>query len=198
MEISFRDEHFCGWGNQAQGGTYLLRLVTAESLAVQFGRFQNGRSLPVAPGDYLYVGSALAASGSTSLARRLLRHASRTDPAAPHALRANMLQIFPQIGLGPTPLRPPAGKKLRWHVDYLLEQTAVSLESVYFIRQTAVGLETAVAHFLLTLPQVAPLAVGLGSSDDPGGTHLLRVVADRAWWLAFPERLTTFLQGMSV
>lgn len=198
MEISFQDEHFCGWGSQAQGGTYLLRLTTTESLTVQFGRFQNGRSLPVAPGDYLYVGSALAASGSTSLARRLLRHASRCDPANPHALRARMLQTFSQIGLGPTPLRPPAGKKLRWHVDYLLEQTAVTLKSVYFIRQTAAGLETAVAQFLLTLPQVTPLAVGLGSSDDPGGTHLLRVVADPAWWSTFPEQLTTFLQGVPV
>lgn len=199
MEISFRDAHFCVWGSQAQGGTYLLRLTTPASLTVQFGRFQNGRSLPIAPGDYLYVGSALAARGSTSLARRLLRHASRTDPAAPHALRARMLQVFPEIGLGPTPLRPPAGKKLCWHVDYLLEETAVSLQSVYFMRQftAGLGLETAVAHFLLTLPLVAPLAVGLGSSDDPGGTHLLRIEADADWWFDFPGRLNALLQGVA-
>ncbi|MCB8979722.1 MAG: DUF123 domain-containing protein [Ardenticatenaceae bacterium] len=197
--MTFRDEHFCCWGSQAQGGTYLLLLTVAEPLAVRFGRFQNGRSLPVAPGDYFYVGSALAAKGSTSLARRLLRHASRGDGQNPHAIRARMLQLFPQIGLGPAPLLPPASKKLRWHVDFLLEETAVTLKSVYFIRESTagLGLETAVARFLLSLPTVAPLAVGLGSTDDPGSTHLLRIEADADWWSAFPERLTAFLQGVA-
>jgi len=198
MEITYRDEQFCCWGSQTQGGIYLLRLTVSQPILVGFGRFRNGRSLPVAAGDYLYVGSALAAKGSTSLARRLLRHASRNDVAAPHLLRQKMVQLFPQIGLGPTSLLPPAHKTLRWHVDFLLEETAVTLTTVYLIRTNKLGaaLETAVARFLLALPDIAPLAVGLGSSDDPGGTHLLCVAADLAWWTAFPAQLTVFLQGV--
>lgn len=200
MEIAYQDAHFCCWGSQTQGGIYLLRLTVSQPILVGFGRFQHGRSLPVAAGDYLYVGSALATQGSTSLARRLLRHASRNNVVAPHLLRQKMLQLFPQIGLGPTPLLPPAHKTLRWHVDFLLEETAVSLTTVYLIRHNKLGaaLETAVARFLLTLPNIAPLAVGLGSSDDPGGTHLLGVAADSAWWSAFPARLTPVLPGVSV
>lgn len=200
MEISYRDAHFCCWGSQTQGGIYLLRLTVSQPIFVRFGRFQNGRPLTVAAGAYVYVGSALAAKGSTSLARRLLRHASRGDSANPHALRQKMGQLWPQIGLGPAPLLPPARKTLRWHIDFLLEERAVDLTAVYMIRETDAGLkrETAVAHFLLTLPNVSPLAVGLGSSDDPGGTHLLRVAADPDWWADFPEQLTAFLQGVPV
>lgn len=198
MEIAYRDAHFCCWGSQTQGGVYLLRLTVSQPILVGFGRFQHGRSLPVAAGDYLYVGAALAAKGSTSLARRLIRHASRSNTATPHLVRQKMLDLFPQIGLGPTPLLPPAHKTLRWHVDFLLEETAVTLTTAYLIRNNRLGvaLETAVARFLLTLPNVSPLAVGLGSSDDPGGTHLLRVAADSAWWANFTAQLTAFLQGV--
>lgn len=200
MEITYRDAPFCCWGSQSQGGVYLLQLTVSQTVSVCFGCFQNGRPLPVAAGEYIYVGSALAAKGATSLARRLLRHASRCDPAKPHALRQEMVQQFSQIGLGPTPLLPSSRKTLRWHIDFLLEETAVTLTAVYLIRHTELGvtLETAVAHFLLTLPTIAPLAVGLGSSDDPGGTHLLHVAADEAWWTDFPEQLTAFLRGVLV
>ena len=160
MEISYRDAHFCCWGSQTQGGIYLLRLTVSQPIFVRFGRFQNGRPLPVPAGEYLYVGSALAAKGSTSLARRLLRHASRSDSTNPHTLRQKMGQLWPQIGLGATPLLPPARKTLRWHVDFLLEERAVDLTAVYMIRETDAGMkrDTAVAHFLLTLPNVSPLA----------------------------------------
>ena len=57
-------------------------------------------------------------------------------------------------------------------------------------------METAVARHLLTLPQITPLVPGLGSTDDPGGTHLLRVTAVPAWWQTFPDQLTHFLQGI--
>lgn len=198
MEITGRDDNFFCWGSHAQGGVYLLRLTVAEPLDVCFGRFQNGRPIQVAAGDYLYVGSAMAARGAASLARRLLRHASRQDSLAPHCLRHKMRQLFAEIGLGPTPLLPPTGKKLRWHIDFLLEETAVSLTTIYIIREAGAGpaLEAAVARSLLALPEIAPLAAGLGSSDDPGGTHLLRVAAGSGWWAALPDLLTTFLKGV--
>ena len=212
MQITYQDDSFCCWGAESQGGIYLLRLSVVESLRVQFGRFQQGQPIDVPPGDYLYVGSALGQKGSGSLARRLLRHASRSDVANPQPIRQQMLALFPQIGLGPTPLRPPTGKKLRWHVDFLLDEAAVELRAIYFVRaekrntelngggtelRGERALETAVARYLLTLPPITPLVPGLGSTDDPGGTHLLRVTAVPAWWQTFPEQFTHFLQGIA-
>ncbi len=219
---------FC-WGEQSQGGAYLLRMQVNAPLRVKFGRFQQGQPIAVPTGDYLYVGSAMAQKGATSLARRLLRHASRSDSQNPHLIRQQMLSVFLKIGLGSTPLHPPTGKKLRWHVDYLLNEEAVELTAVYIIRvkkRNTEGhgeateahregkkskksaqsvaknkdrqLETAVAHYLLTLPQITPLAPGLGSTDDPGGTHLLRVTAVPHWWQTFPEKITSFLRGIAV
>ena len=108
--------------------------------------------VPVA--DYVYVGSALAQKGAPSLARRLLRHASRADVARPQPLRQEMLALFLQIGLGPNPLYPPTGKKLRWHVDFLLEEQATELTAVYVIRSPR-RLEESVSRWLLNLSEVS-------------------------------------------
>ncbi|MFZ1398734.1 MAG: DUF123 domain-containing protein [Candidatus Promineifilaceae bacterium] len=216
---------FC-WGERSQGGVYILRMQVGAPLWVTFGRFQQGQPIEVPVGDYLYVGSALGQRGSGSLARRLLRHASRSDAANPQPIREQMLALFPQIGLGPTPLHPPTGKKLRWHVDFLLDESGVELKMVYLIRvgkgntelrrgDTEIHrekkkslksaksvdknaprqLETAVSRHLLTYPQITPLVPGLGSTDDPGGTHLLKVTAVPDWWHTFPESFGRFLQS---
>lgn len=228
MEITYRDDALCCWGGLSQGGVYLLRLRVVKPLLVKFGRFQQGQPVHAPSGDYLYVGSAGAQRGSASLARRLLRHASRSDAANPHPIRQHLLVLFPQIGLGPSPLRPPTSKKLRWHVDFLLEESAVALKMVYLVRvgkrntelhrvDTEVHgekkkslklaksfdknsprqLETAVSRHLLTYSQITPLAPGLGSTDDPGGTHLLKVTAVSDWWQSFPEQITAFLRGVA-
>ncbi len=194
MEMTFVDESFCCWGRGSQGGTYLLRLKVSQPLSVRFGRFQAGEPIAVPQGDYLYVGSALAQKGATSLARRLLRHASRSDAHSPQPVRQKMLALFPEISLGPTPLHPPAGKKLRWHVDFLLDEPATELTAVYFIRSPQ-RLEALLAHWLMTLSTVVPLVPGLGATDDPGGTHLLRVTAVSSWWATFPEQLSAFLRS---
>lgn len=235
MEITYQDEQFCCWGTGLQGGTYVLRLVVSQPREIRFGRFQKGQPIAVPSGNYLYVGSALAQKGPTSLARRLLRHASRSDAQNPQPIRQEMLALFPKIGLGPTLLHPPSGKKLRWHVDFLLDEPGVALTAVYIIRsggrkgnteirgedaelrreqegkldksvdfQTSVfivpsrQLETAVARWLLSFPEVRPLVPGLGSTDDPGGTHLLAVTAVPTWWTALPNYMTNFLRENAV
>lgn len=197
MEISFVDESLCCWGHGAQGGTYLLRLTVHQPLAVCFGRFQAGRRVAVPQGDYLYVGSALAQKGATSLARRLLRHASRSNGQKPQLIRQKMLDLFPKIDLGPTPLHPPTNKKLRWHVDYLLDEPFTELTAVYIIRSPQ-RVEESITRWLLALPDVSPIVPGLGATDDPGGTHLLRVTAVSSWWTLFPDELSTFLRGISI
>jgi Uri superfamily endonuclease len=159
-----------------QGGVYLLRLRAAEPLAVRFGRFRGGAAVAVPAGEAVYVGSA-----RRGLAPRLLRHASRAS-GQPHPIRAQMLDEFAAVGLGA--LRVPAGKKLRWHVDYLLEETAVILTHALLIR-TAALLEEPLARWLVAQPQTRLIAPGLGASDaGPGGAsaHLLAVAAPEEWW----------------
>ncbi|WP_420642743.1 GIY-YIG nuclease family protein [Candidatus Leptofilum sp.] len=216
--LYFRDGGIFCWGEQSQGGAYILRMQVNVPLQVQFGRFLQGQPIEVPIGVYLYVGSAMAQKGATSLARRLLRHASRSDSQNPHPIRRQILAVFPKIGLGPTPLYPPTGKKLRWHVDFLLDEVAMDLTAVYIIRAEKRNkeegrekkpaqsvarfnnryLETAVAHYLLTLSEITPLVPGLGSTDDPGGTHLLKVTAVPDWWQNFPEELTNFLREIEL
>ena len=196
MAMMRRDEPIFCWGHDSQGGTYLLRLTVRQPLMIRFGRFRAGELIAVPSGEYLYVGSALAQKGATSLARRLLRHASRSDVQNPHPIRQELLAQFMQMGLGPARLQPPTGKKLYWHADFLLDEPTVDLTAVYLIRSPQ-RLEEPIARWLMNLPQVSLIAPGLGGTDDPGGTHLLRVTAVPAWWYAFSAKLTTFLEGVA-
>ena len=171
------------------GGVYVLHVRVAAPLSVVFGRFRGGQPVAVPAGDYLYVGSALG-----GLAGRLLRHATRSavrsralqcdlgpeedraealdyEPKAPHAIRDELAARLAAAGLA---ARPPAVKRLHWHIDYLLDEPDAALAGVWAWR-TAAPLESALAAWLLTLPGVIPLAPSLGASDDRGRTHLLRV-----------------------
>jgi len=161
-------------GDTSQRGAYLLWMHAREETAVSFGRFHGGRPVVVAPGWYAYVGSAMGRSGATALAGRLLRHATRAGGRPPHAIREAMMRAFAAAGLGNRPLRPPPLKRLHWHVDYLLDESAVELEQVIVIRAEA-RLESALARQLAALPGASPLLPGLGAADTPGETHLLRV-----------------------
>ena len=197
MELTFADERIYCWGRESQGGTYLLWLTVNQPLSIRFGRFQAGESVSVPQGDYLYVGSALAQKGATTLARRLLRHASRSDGQSPQPIRQKMLDLFSKTDLGPTPLHPPTGKKLRWHVDFLLDELATELTAVSLIRSPQ-RLEEPLSRWLLGLPEVTPLVPGLGATDDPGSTHLLCVTAVSDWRTAFPTQLSAFLRSTVV
>ena len=165
--------HITFLGEPCQTGTYVLWLQVRSDLAVSFGRFDGGRPVAVAAGHYAYVGSAMGRGGA-SPGGRLLRHATRTACKPPHAIRAALLVELSAAGLALPRVCPPPAKRLRWHIDYLLDERAVEIVHVMLLR-AAVRLESAVARRLAAVPDVAPLRPGLGASDTPGETHLWRL-----------------------
>jgi Uri superfamily endonuclease len=88
---------------------------------------------------------------------------------APHAIRDELAARW-QAASGAPP------RRLRWHIDYLLDERDAELIGVWGWR-TAEPLESTLAGWLAAQPGVVPLAAGLGASDDPGRTHLLRVAS---------------------
>jgi Uri superfamily endonuclease len=175
-------------GDAAQSGVYLLRIAVHEALAVAFGRFRQGQVIDVPPGEYVYVGSAMAARGAVSLARRLVRHATRSGDRNPHPIRAEMIEIFGQIGLGEGSLLPRRAKKLFWNIDYLLDADAVELKGVIAVRSHA-PLEAQLGQLLEDDPRTFVLERGLGAHDTPGSTHILGVQGGDRWWADLLERV---------
>jgi Uri superfamily endonuclease len=175
-----------------QSGTYILRIFAQEALALAFGRFRHGRVIDIPTGEYIYVGSALAAKGATSLGRRLVRHATRSGEKEPHHIRPQMIEALRQAGLGCGSLLPGNGKKLFWNIDYLLDQSTVELRSVVAIQSTR-RLEARIARWLEGDPGTFIIKKGLGASDNPGQTHLLGLRGGDDWWSALPEKLRKLL-----
>jgi Uri superfamily endonuclease len=99
-----------------------------------------------------------------------------------------MTEVFKAAGLccgRPTPGR---GKTLRWHIDYLLDHKAAELVAVVALRSPE-RLEPAWGRLLEEDSHTRVVERGLGASDAPRGTHLLRVEAGEGWWAGLPRRL---------
>jgi Uri superfamily endonuclease len=173
--------HFLG--GESQSGAYLLRIALEKDMALAFGRFQQGQPIHLSQGDYLYLGTAR----SKTLAARLLRHASRTESKPAHQIRPQLVEAFlaHQLLTAPPAPRP---KKLHWHVDYLLDLRVAEIRQVIALRIDA-RLEKPLGGWLLAQPEMIVFAPGLGASDVPVHTHLLRVKAGPAWWEGLPARL---------
>lgn len=180
-------------GDNTQGGTYILRLKIAHKITLAFGRFKKGMQIPVPMGECLYIGSALRGKGATSLGRRLVRHATRSDSRPPHPIREALLVEFDAIGLGSGDLRPRSDKRLHWNVDHLLDHPAVELIGVIAIR-SKIRLESRLADLLENDPQTFIIEKGLGAGDARGETHVLGVSADEAWWYALADRISAILK----
>lgn len=169
------------WGEEVQRGAYILRIEIERPVSVAFGRYRGGQTVALPAGHLLYVGSAMGRKGSTTLARRLLRHATRSGERRPHAIRASLLRAFRRAGMGSGRLRPPPAKRLHWHVDYLLDEPGATIDAVLAIR-SAQRYEALLAEALARSPHTEEIVAGLGAADDPGRTHLLRLVGgERAW-----------------
>ena len=171
-------------GDESQAGTYILRIRLKENTTLQFGRFKKGRLISLPAGDYTYVGSALSEKGATSLARRLVRHATRSGDKSPHAIREDMINRFAECGLGPQNPLPKSGKTLFWNVDFLLDLQIAEIVNLIAIRSPE-RLEHTIAGLLEHDADTEIIEKGLGANDAPRSTHLLRTNADETWWVSF-------------
>lgn len=171
------------FGDDSLGGTYVLRMRVDEAVAVRFGRFQDGELVLIPPGEMLYLGSAMK-----GLASRVLRHALRSGDKPAHGLYEPLLAKMRKVGLAGDRFRPPTQKKLHWHIDYLLDETAVTLTHIILIRSQE-RLEDELGGWLLAQPETSVLVPGLGASDVKGHTHLLTVQADETWWEGIPDQI---------
>ncbi len=181
-------------GDESHAGTYILRIHLKADIALRFGRFKKGKLISLPAGEYAYVGSALAEKGATTLARRLVRHATRSGEQRPHPIRETMLRRFAECGLGNGNLLPRRGKTLHWNVDFLLDLPSAELVGFIAIRSRE-RLEDRLAKQLEEDPHTGVIKRGLGANDVPGNTHLLHVSATEAWWASLPDPLTSMAEG---
>ncbi len=167
--------------NASQAGTYVLRIRLKKDTTLQFGRFKKGKLISLPAGDYVYVGSALSEKGATSLARRLIRHATRSGNKPPHTIREEMMTRFAECDLGPRDLLPKRGKTLHWNVDFLLDLQSAEIKNILAIRSPE-RLENRIAKCLERDPRTEIIEPGLGANDAPGSTHLLRLRTNNISW----------------
>ena len=168
-------------GDDSLGGAYVIRISLNREAKVRFGRFRGGQPIRLPVGDYLYVGSARSTGHSRALARRLLRHATRTGSRRPHKIRKTLHACLEDAGLIEAGRTAPREKRLRWHVDYLLDLHVTEITGVLAVCSDR-DLEKRMARWLSGDCGADVLCKGLGASDDPGATHLFRVSdGDRVW-----------------
>ncbi len=168
-------QQFTIFGTKYRTGSYILLIHLSDSLRLAFGRFQQGKLFTLPEGDYLYIGSALGKNmGGAPLARRLIRHASRSGGKVPHAIREAMVMLFREENDSENRIIAASDKKLRWHIDYLLDHNEAEIDHVVIIRNP-LRVEHMLAELLEPLPETALIAPRLGAQDTRNSTHLLRI-----------------------
>jgi Uri superfamily endonuclease len=167
-------EQFTIFGSKYRMGSYILLIRVSSPFELVFGRFQQGKQFTITAGDYLYIGSALGEEKrGAPLARRLLRHASRSGNHTPHAIRSAMMTLFMKENFMETSTIAPSEKKLRWHIDYLLEHREAEIQHIIIIR-SPLRVEQKLSELLEPLPETSFIAPRLGAQDSRNSTHLLR------------------------
>lgn len=99
-------------------GTYILVIFVPEEVIIRIGSL--GRII-FKEGYYLYVGSAMGKSGSSTLINRVKRHVKKKEL-----------------------------KKVHWHVDYFLNNEMVNMIKIYLIPSQK-KLECLIAQELLEI-----------------------------------------------
>jgi Uri superfamily endonuclease len=161
-------------GSNERQGTYLLFISLSKTVRLAFGSFMKGKTLLLPAGHYLYLGSALGnGDNSFPLARRLIRHTSRTGDGNPHAIRKALQSALRKNRLAGDHALGIKQKKLHWHIDYLLECPESRITHIVIIRK-AEKLEPVLSRYLEAHPDTSVFAQRLGAQDTKNSTHLLQ------------------------
>ena len=180
-------------GNDLPCGIYVLLITVLSDLDLAFGRFKKGKVIHLPRSEYVYTGSALGKKGSTCLARRLVRHATRTSDRMPHQIRPNMLDFFSNIRLATGEFIPRTAKTLYWNIDHLLNRTEVEIKGLACLRIDD-PLEARIGKQLELRPDTNIIEKGLGANDIKGNTHLLRFADSQKNW---PSLIDSLVQTWS-
>ena len=154
-------------GSGPWAGAYLLKINLVTALSVRFGSFMRGAPLALAPGHLVYVGSAQG-RGAPLLAR-VRRHLTRTASQPPQPLWPEWQAFLARQNVR---LGKQSAKRLRWHIDYLLDDPAAQITQVVLLPASQPIEQPLAAHLEAMACTTAPVT-GLGASDHPGHTHLL-------------------------
>ena len=169
------DSQFTVFGNKYRMGSYILFIRISSPFQLAFGKFQQSRLFTIPESDYLYIGSALGGNKSGNpLARRLIRHASRSDGKAPHEIRAALINFFSKDDIALKNAIKPSTKKIHWHIDYLLDRPEAAISHIMMIR-SPMKMERKLSELLESLHETSMLAPRLGAQDTPNSTHLLQI-----------------------
>ena len=164
---------FTIFGSKYPMGSYILFIRISSSFQLAFGRFQHSRLFTLPVGDYLYIGSALGSRGNP-LARRLIRHASRSKGVQPHEIQASLIQFFSENHASLNCTVEPTAKKLHWHIDYLLEHREAEITHIVILRHPE-KMEHHLSEFLASLQETSLVAPRLGAQDTRNSSHILRI-----------------------
>ncbi|NTV97682.1 MAG: DUF123 domain-containing protein [Chlorobiaceae bacterium] len=166
---------FTLFGSHTPEGSYILVINLSAPAKLAFGRFMKGKLLALPEGDYLYIGSALGGRGRRNpLASRLIRHASRSGEKKPHAIRDAVTTLFGSSACKPGNKSAVSEKKLRWHIDYLLDTPEAEISHIFIIR-SSMRLERTIWELLRNLEEISIPAHRLGAQDTLDSTHLIRL-----------------------
>jgi Uri superfamily endonuclease len=167
-------DQFTIFGDNYPRGSYILFLNVSKPIRLSFGKFQGGRLLDVPEGEYLYIGSALGGGKADNpLAKRLVRHASRSGNRAPQQIQTTLRLLF-EPGKSDKKADTPLHKKPHWHIDYLLDCPETEITHIVII-QSPLRLEPLLCSFICALDAAEPLAKRLGAQDTKNSTHLLKI-----------------------
>ncbi|NJN83374.1 MAG: DUF123 domain-containing protein [Caldilineaceae bacterium] len=158
-------------------GAYILLIAIESTFAATIGRLSQGRLLTFPAGAYLYVGSAMGLRGSATLGWRLLRHASRAAGQPAQPIREDLRQTLIEHSMVAAETTSPATKRLRWHIDFLLDRREAKLTHVFALRCNQ-RREDELAQLLAAESDSQPFLPGFGASDAPGASHLFTLAAD--------------------
>jgi Uri superfamily endonuclease len=176
-------------------GAYVLHIRIHCPAQIRVGRFAGDRSIAIAQGDYVYIGSAMGKGDGIYLPRRIVRHATRSPGRPPHHFRKQLLAHFVQAGLSPAQVMPKSAKRLFWNIDYLLDHAAADVAHILYVRSET-RLEIPIVERLEDRSDTHAPFTGLGAHDHRGHSHFLALSDATSAWTDCCQDVLEFIAAL--